>query len=556
MLKPLRKALGSEISSVIPQEKLTQDSLKKARSELSKLASGGYETIAFERGQERISMMHGFRFRTFVVLQLQRPDFQEQSLFLRLQWHSLGLACQGPSTDDVELTGNTGVLYPFSRRRVEILEPWSALERLDVILASLERERRVHSSWDFNSGHFANAISAALLTLPSASSPSSREQALSSFSERPSCVKRLDSFLRIEPELAFLEPIDADGALLKVQAGISCAVQPPSAAILGCGAYGNVWRARDTRTLEEFAVKSVPAVDAERERQIFHHLRGWSHPCVVELRQFESVADMTLCVTVMQLCVGGNLHSQIQSARDEADTTGRQYQPPSAWKVWSGQIFLGLEHLHLQVRMLLLDLKPANVLLSAGGHVQLADFGASRLGTAPCRSWPSDVPPGTPGYTAPEVLRGEAHDCKADLFSFGALLWVLSTGGVTANVHAQPPSAGMTVQGDWAALFDDWRLLREHASSAEAALLSVDTRELVLGLSSRQPCQRLTHEGIRAHAFMQPLQMPAFEADCNDIQQWVCQPSEAVCEEPVAVCEEPESDALAWRILPASLSWW
>lgn len=75
------------------------------------------------------------------------------------------------------------------------------------------------------------------------------------------------------------------------------------------------------------------------------------------------------------------------------------------------------------------DLKPANVLVSEAGEVKLADFGLASLapegeaegdGVAEVR--------GTVAYLAPEVVRGEAPDPRADLFALGAVLVELLTG--------------------------------------------------------------------------------------------------------------------------------
>jgi serine/threonine protein kinase len=63
------------------------------------------------------------------------------------------------------------------------------------------------------------------------------------------------------------------------------------------------------------------------------------------------------------------------------------------------------------------DLKPSNVFLTADGGVKVLDFGLAHLFGAggPARS-------GTPGYMAPEQLRGEREDARTDVFAVGVLL--------------------------------------------------------------------------------------------------------------------------------------
>ncbi len=73
------------------------------------------------------------------------------------------------------------------------------------------------------------------------------------------------------------------------------------------------------------------------------------------------------------------------------------------------------------------DVKPGNVLLSTDGEVKLTDFGlATRVGVSDGVGG-ADVR-GTPGYLAPEVVRGVAPGAAADLFGLGAILVESLTG--------------------------------------------------------------------------------------------------------------------------------
>lgn len=86
-----------------------------------------------------------------------------------------------------------------------------------------------------------------------------------------------------------------------------------------------------------------------------------------------------------------------------------------------------------------LDLKPENVLLASGetdaSDVRLVDFGSARFldteetSETPRESVSVDGPAGaTPAYAAPEVLRSERLDDKADIWSLGVILYLLLTG--------------------------------------------------------------------------------------------------------------------------------
>ena len=87
------------------------------------------------------------------------------------------------------------------------------------------------------------------------------------------------------------------------------------------------------------------------------------------------------------------------------------------------QVALGLYYLHCcKPPVLHLDLKSANVLLDKHGIAKVCDFGLAHLKLG------SDVRTdrqGSPMWTSPEVLKGDARNEKADTYSYGMLLFEL-----------------------------------------------------------------------------------------------------------------------------------
>jgi serine/threonine protein kinase len=80
-------------------------------------------------------------------------------------------------------------------------------------------------------------------------------------------------------------------------------------------------------------------------------------------------------------------------------------------------------------RMLHRDVSPRNVLRSPEGHAKLLDFGAmTSMGVAATLV-------GTPAFVAPEALQRQALDARADLYSLGALGYLLLTGRPPYPVH-------------------------------------------------------------------------------------------------------------------------
>ena len=118
---------------------------------------------------------------------------------------------------------------------------------------------------------------------------------------------------------------------------------------------------------------------------------------------------------------------------------------------WGIEFCHGMEHALSRGVLCHRDVKPDNILISRDGHVKITDFGLA----AALDQWeapePSGAPAamepenwegstltvvragkgqiaGTPGYMAPEVLRGEGADVRSDVYSFGLVLYQMVTG--------------------------------------------------------------------------------------------------------------------------------
>jgi len=201
---------------------------------------------------------------------------------------------------------------------------------------------------------------------------------------------------------------------------------------LGAGGMGEVWRARDDRLGREVAIKvlSLDAVgDADRIRRFQLEARSASalnHPAILTVHDFGVEAGISYLVT------------ELLSGRTLREALAEGPVPARRALDWVVQIARGLAAAH-EKGILHRDLKPENLFVTDDGRVKILDFGIAKLMRpvgAPGAEANTSVPTGTVagtllgtfGYMAPEQLRAEAVDERADLFSLGCVLYELLSG--------------------------------------------------------------------------------------------------------------------------------
>eukprot|EP00884_Botryococcus_braunii_P023403 jgi/Botrbrau1/9747/Bobra.0388s0034.1 len=186
--------------------------------------------------------------------------------------------------------------------------------------------------------------------------------------------------------------------------------------VLGSGSFGQVIKAiRDG--VHDVAVK-VSNSNFSREALIkeVEVLRNCRNSNVV---QFQGACLVGHNVwLVMEYMPGGDLRSFL--ARQEKWTWG-----PRA-EVLALDIARGMAYLHSQ-RVLHLDLKSGNVLLTTDGHAKIADVGIAQL-LGESQSHCSNLELKMLPYLAPEVIVKGKANYSADVYSFGVILWELVTG--------------------------------------------------------------------------------------------------------------------------------
>lgn len=332
-----------------------------------------------------------------------------------------------------------------------------------------------------------------------------------------------------------LQPVDQHGHSLA--AGTSSFTQGthrnstsfPSACILAIRPYGWVWRARDRGTGLMYAVKTIrsqrrPLQDfAIRECAAAFRLRAKPHPCIVRLWHlyFEERTDVN-CSLVMEYCPGETLARQILNRRATALRQESSYEPPKYSIRWLGQIFLALEHLHLQLNTMVMEMRPENVILTEAGHAKLTGFAFSQLGEALEATQTFGVPTGCSAYMAPEVTACSGYDYRADLYSFGVLVWVMLSGGVVdeAESLSPPVNQGFTLSDK-----QNWQLLEDcvlHPAPGLPLVQNEEARDLIVRLVHRGDRIPLpTHADVRSHSMLAELCLPDAAAGWGACCAWL-----------------------------------
>ena len=142
-----------------------------------------------------------------------------------------------------------------------------------------------------------------------------------------------------------------------------------------------------------------------------------NHPNVLTIHSVEEHRGMPFLV--MEFVAGKSLKEYI-AARGKLD-------PQETLRLGT-QIALGLAAAHAQ-GVIHRDVKPGNVMLHDGAtRVRLTDFGLARVTFDNAELTSAGVVIGTPAYMAPEQVRGEPVDGRADLFSLGCVFYAMLTG--------------------------------------------------------------------------------------------------------------------------------
>jgi eukaryotic-like serine/threonine-protein kinase len=228
-------------------------------------------------------------------------------------------------------------------------------------------------------------------------------------------------------------------------------------ALIGAGGMGEVYRVHDTRLRRDVAIKRIASSsveDSERLRRFEEEVRAaaaLNHPNVL------SVFDVGLHdgapYFVCELLDGETVREQLRRGRLPAHATIELIT----------QMLSGLAAAHDR-GIVHRDLKPENIFITRDGRAKILDFGIAKLvetpadaGAATGTALPATVPGmliGTVGYMAPEQVRGEVVDHRADIFAVGAILFEMLSGRRAFERETPPETLTAILKDDPPALHE------------------------------------------------------------------------------------------------------
>ena len=181
--------------------------------------------------------------------------------------------------------------------------------------------------------------------------------------------------------------------------------------VIGKGGFGRVWKIQSKKTNIKYALKEMSKlkiIDKKSEKSINSErefLSKLNHSFIVNMHY--AFQDRDNLYLVMDLLNGGDLRFHISRYRKFSEEQTRFFL---------ANIIYAIDYIHSN-NVIHRDIKPENLVLDEKGYVRITDFGIAKENMPDNSSETS----GTPGYMAPEVMKGRNHSYPVDFFAIGVI---------------------------------------------------------------------------------------------------------------------------------------
>lgn len=272
-------------------------------------------------------------------------------------------------------------------------------------------------------------------------------------------------------------------------------------ALLGSGGMGEVYRAFDTKLQRPVAIKrmfgrdSDPAADRSFFLREGQRASALIHPNIAAI--YDVIEEKDDVLLVMEFVAGTTLRDQLGAS-----------MPLDRFFAIAFQCVDALSAAHAK-GILHGDIKPENIMLTPSGQVKLLDFGVARriAGTDPALAVATTETlsqrralGGTPVYMAPEVLRGESPDARADIFALGIVFYEMLAGTHPFRGPTTTVTTAQILHEREAPVLDRTSKIPAGLASVVARALSKDpTRRYADTNELRRDLETVRHGGRPAH---------------------------------------------------------
>ncbi len=288
---------------------------------------------------------------------------------------------------------------------------------------------------------------------------------------------------------------------------------------IGRGGMATVYRARQLNLERVVAVKVIQRSlsqnpqEVQRFQQEAQMVARLEHPHILPIYDFDGAHDPPFIV--MRYLAGGTIKDRLRRGPIERGVLFDLLRKAAS----------GLDYAHRQ-GVIHRDIKPSNILLDADGNPFISDFGIAR--------WVSgaDVTGGallgTADYVSPEQAMGRDLDHRADLYSFGVVIYQILTGQV-------PFSADQTLGILIRHVYDAPPAATSLNPALPPAVDSVFTRALAKAPEQRYATAIELVEAVEAALAGSPLATPARSDDVASRSQTTTQTSVLEYQRPLTV---------------------
>jgi serine/threonine-protein kinase len=254
-------------------------------------------------------------------------------------------------------------------------------------------------------------------------------------------------------------------------------------AVLGQGGMGTVYRAHDTRLERRVAIKVITDADAsdEASARLLREARAAAaldHPNAVSIFDVGELSGAPYIV--MELVTGRTLREAMGDASADVGTRVG----------WLADVARALAAAHKK-GLVHRDTKPENVMVRDDGVVKVLDFGIARRSqgaldpSAPTQATAlptltkEGIKVGTPLYMAPEQIRSEPLDGRADQFAWGVVAYEVLTGKLPWRGVTDPLASVASILTD-----------QPDGAALDAAGVPAEVKAVVLRALAKKPDDR------------------------------------------------------------------